>query len=100
MKNFIDKAFFKNKYILIHFIGGFVYSMFHIPFCQNFLKDPMLLQMYLIVFGVAIFWELYEYLSDGHDNIVSIYGSVINFLYDGIGDIVAALAGSWLLSIL
>lgn len=100
MKNFINKAFFTNKYILIHFVGGFVYSMIHIPFCKNFLKDPKTLEMFLIVFCCAIVWELYEYVSEGKEQIKMIYGSIRNFLYDSAGDVVAALVGSLLLSIM
>ena len=92
MIEFIKKAFFENKYILIHFVGGWVYSMLHIPFFEYFFGDRRLDLLFVIVLTIAILWEVYEFFSDGgYKGIEKIYGKFRYFIYDGIGDIIAPL---------
>jgi hypothetical protein len=99
IKEFIDYAFFRNVYLLIHFMGGFIYSMIHIPFCLNYYFDRKYMEMYLIILIVAVVWELIEFLYYGKERLEKIYGKFKYFIYDGIGDIIIALIGGFIVSL-
>ena len=103
MVNFINElimqGFKNNKYIMFHFVGGYVYSMIHVSFCLQMFNDPKVSLMFLITFLSAVAWEFFEYLKDNKQNIINIYGTTKTFYYDSIGDIIAALFGCLIISL-
>lgn len=75
------KAFTENKWLWVHILGGGF-------FAKIFLTRYEPQQAVLLVLGVALLWEVGEFiLSD----VERIYGSRKRFYLDAIGDIIGAL---------
>lgn len=82
MKKFLNLGLNKNTWIWFHMLGGALWGLY-----SKIVHVPMLYSV-LILLGIVILWEMYEYLKD---DVEKIYGSCERFLYDSAGDIIGAL---------
>jgi hypothetical protein len=87
MVNKIIEKFFmwglmSNSWLWFHMLFGGVYAL--LLRCIDISNSFILISL----FGFALLWEVYEYITD---DIIKIYGSVERFLYDASGDVIGAL---------
>lgn len=83
---FFKYGFIENEMLWAHMLGGAVLG----KIINSFLSP---LETILIIAGVALVWEMIEYVFEtpNKKRIIEVYGSTERYLYDTAGDIMGAL---------
>ena len=83
-KKLFKWGFLGNVWISVHMGGGAIGARIGIEFWTD-------LQVLIGMFVITILWEVYEFIKHGGKaGMIKIYGSLIRWFYDSLGDVVGA----------